>query len=110
MAESMQIPDILYKLIIRFNNGEKIGYLTTELLTTDAISRDTRYAIVTSCSIQNPAECTDVTMLNLSDIAYIKSEKITLDELAAERRTAGLRSPASSDEHQPKAVSHVKFI
>ena len=110
MAESMQVPEILYKLIIRFNNGEKIGYLTTELLSTAALSPDTRYAIVTSCSIQNPAECTEVTVLNLSDIAYIKSEKITLEELAAERRTAGLRSPTSGDEHQPKAVSHVKFI
>ena len=110
MAESLPLPDTLYKLIIRFSNGEKINYLTVEPFAAHTITSDTRYAVVTSCAIQNPAECTALTVLNLAAVAYIKSEKITLDELATEHRTAGLRSPVSSDEHQPKTLSHVKFI
>ena len=110
MAESMQLPDTLYKLIVRFNNGEKIGYLTTEPLAAHTISGDTRYAVITSCSIQNPSECAEVNLINLTDVAFIKSEKITVEELAAERRTAGLRSQAHSEENQPKTVSQVKFI
>src|SRR5687767_3629735 len=110
MAESMPLPETLFKLIIRFSNGEKVSYVTSEPFATGSINSDTRYALVTSCLIQNPAECTEVNLINLSDVAFIKSEKITREEFASERRTAGLRAPVSSEDHQPKSFSQVKFI
>ena len=110
MAESIQLPETLYKLVVRFSNGEKINYVTTEPIATTSLTSDLRYALVTSCSIQDPAECTEVNLINLSDVAFIKSEKITLEELASERRTAGLNSNFSGEGHQPKSISQVKFI
>jgi hypothetical protein len=110
MAESMQLPETLFKLTIRFSNGEKVTYITAEPFIASAITSETRYALVTSCSIQNPAECAEVNLINLSEVAFIKSEKITLEEFASERRTAGLRAQVSSEDTQPKSISQLKFI
>ncbi|MBI3650361.1 MAG: hypothetical protein HY231_04870 [Acidobacteria bacterium] len=112
MSESLKLPDPLFKLIIRFNNGEKFYFITDELIAAHHIAADTRYALVSSFALQNPNECTAVTLINLNDVAFIKTEKITLDELAAEKRTAGLHSFASAmnEENLPKTLSQVKFI
>lgn len=110
MAESMQLPATLYKLIIRFSNGEKVHYVTTEPVATHTLSGDTRYALVTSCPPQNPAECAEANLINLRDVAFIKSERIALEDLVAERRTVGLNARFSGEENQPKLISQVKFI
>jgi hypothetical protein len=110
MSESIKLPDTIFKLIIRFSNGEKFHYITDEQFIAHKITLETRYAVISSFSLQNPAECTDVTLVNLNEVAFIKTEKITLDELSAGRRTAGLHATSVSEEKLPKTLSQVKFI
>ena len=112
MSESLKLPETIFKLIIRFNNGEKIYFITDEQFAAHKLGADTRYLLVSSFSLQNPNECTAVTLINVNDVAFIKTEKITLDELASEKRTAGVQSftSALNEETLPKTLSQVKFI
>jgi len=112
MSESMQLREPLYKLIIRFGNGEVIHYVVAEPIEGRHVASDTRYAIITSFSLQNPSECTDVTVLNLRDVTYLKTERVTLDQLVGERRMAGLHAATSSkeDDRAPKTLSQLRFI
>jgi hypothetical protein len=112
MSESMKFPDTIFKLVIRFSNGEKFHYITDEQFLAHKITAETRYAVISSFSLQNPAQCTDVTLVNLKDVAFIKTEKITLEELSAGRRTAGVHSTSASlsEDKLPKTLSQVKFI
>ena len=106
------MPDTLFKLIIRFSNGDQFNYVTTDPYPASGINAETRYAIISSYAYQNPEDCTDVTLVNLSDVAFIKTEKISLEDLASEKRTAGLRSTNTTnlDDKLPKAISTLKFI
>lgn len=111
MSESMQLREPLYKLIIRFGNGEVIHYVVTEPIESRHIASDTRYAVITSFSLQNPSECTDVTVLNLRDVTYLKTERVALDQLVTERRMAGLHASTSKDDDRaPKTLSQLRFI
>ncbi len=112
MSESMQLRDPLYKLVIRFSNGDSIQSVVTEPIDTRMITPETRYAIVSSFSCQNPSECTDITVINLRDLTFIKTERVTLEQLGAERRSAGMHSTSTphGDDRVPKTVAQVKFI
>ena len=111
MSESMQLREPLYRLIIRFGNGEVIHYVVADPIEGRHIASDTRYAIITSFSLQNPSECTDVTVLNLRDVTYLKTERVTLDQLVGERRMAGLHATSSKDDDRaPKTLSQLRFI
>jgi hypothetical protein len=112
MSESIKLPETIFRLIIRFSNGEKFHYITDEQFLAHKIAPETRYAVISSFSLQNPAECIDVTLVNLENVAFIKTEKITLDELTAGKRTAGLhaQSAALGEDKLPKTLSQVKFI
>ncbi|HYP27386.1 MAG TPA: hypothetical protein VE262_11765 [Blastocatellia bacterium] len=112
MSESIELQDPLYRLIIRFSNGEKVQYVVSEPIAASAVTPDTRYGIITSLSCQNPSECAEVTVINLRDVTFIKTERVTLDQLTAERRPAGLSTSASpqGDDKLPKSLAHLKFI
>lgn len=108
MGESIQIREPLYKLLVRFGNGETIHYIVTDPLDARLITAETRYVVVSSFSREKPSECTDVTVINVRDLTFIRTERVTLDQLTGERRMAGLR--ASSDDRLPKTLSQLKFI
>lgn len=112
MSESMQLREPLYKLVIRFSNGEKIQHVVAEPIDARHITPDTRYAVISSFSLQNPSECTDVAVVNLRDVSFIKTESAGLDQLAPERRMAGLHatSPAKEDDRMPKVLAQLRFI
>jgi hypothetical protein len=113
MSESIQITDPLYKLVVRFGNGEMVHHIVTDPIDARSVTPDTRYAVISSYSCQKPSECSEITIVNLRDVTFIKTERVTLDQLAAERRMAGIRSPgaaASADEHLPKVLAQVKFV
>ncbi|HEY7911363.1 MAG TPA: hypothetical protein VIG62_05580 [Blastocatellia bacterium] len=112
MSESMQLRDPLYKLVVRFGNGEMIQAVVTEQIDARMITPETRYAVISSFSCQNPSECTDITIINLRDLTFIKTERVTLEQLQTEKRSAGLHStsPSHGDERVPKNVAQVKFI
>lgn len=112
MSESIQLKDPLYKLIVRFGNGEMAHYVMTNPLDARLIAPDTRYAIISTFSCQNPSECAEISVINMRDVTFIKTERTTLDELTGERRMAGLRSTGSlnSDDRLPKSLAQVKFV
>lgn len=112
MSESIQLKEPLFKLIVRFSNGEMVQHVMTEPLNAHLISPETRYAVISSLSCENPSECTEISVVNLRDVTFIKTERVTLDQLTAERRTAGLHSSGAgnSDDRLPKSLAQVKFI
>jgi hypothetical protein len=110
MSEALQLPDPLFKLVIRFTNGETLQQVMTDPLDSRTIAPDTKYAIVSTFSCQNPNQCTETTIVNLRDVTFIKSERVTLEQLAAEHRI-GIRSAGvGGDDRLPKNLAQLKFI
>jgi hypothetical protein len=111
MSESYQLPDPLFRLTIRFSNGETSQHMMTEPVDPRALSSDTKYAVVSAFSCQNPSLCSEVTVLNLRDVTFIRTERVSLDQLAAEHRI-GIRSAgvSSGDDRLPKNLAQLKFI
>jgi hypothetical protein len=112
MSESLQLHDPLFKLIVRFSNGEMIQYVLGDPIDARLITTETRYAVISSFSCQNPSECTDITVVNLRDVTFIRTERVTLDQLTTERRMAGIHSASTSsaDDRLPKTIAQVKFV
>lgn len=111
MSESIQLRDPLFRLVLRFSNGETIQYLLSEPLDTRKLSTDTRYAIITSVSIENPNELADISVVNLRDVTFIKTERVTLDQLSTEKRMAGIRGAVSAnDEKMVRTLAQINFI
>jgi len=112
MSESIQLRDPLFRLVVRFTNGETMQHVMTEPLDTRLIAPETKYGVVSTFSCQNPSICTEVFVLNLRDISYIKSERVTLEQMASEHRI-GIRSAGTTigDERlHPKNLAQIKFI
>lgn len=112
MSESIQLREPLFKLIVRFSNGEMIQHVTSDPIEAHLIKPETRYVVISSFLCQNPSECTEITVVNLRDITFIKTERVTLDQLVTERRMAGIHSSSASnsDDKLPKSLSQLKFI
>ena len=112
MSESLQLRDPLFKLVVRFSNGEMIQHIVSDPIEAHTISPDIRYAVISSFSCQNPSQCTDITLVNLRDVTFIKTERVTLDHLTTERRMAGIHSGSASshDDKLPKSLAQLKFI
>ena len=111
MSESLQLRDPLFRLIVRFTNGETMQHVMTEPLDSRMIAPETRYALISSFSCQNPSLCTDITLVNLRDVTLIRTERVTLEQLAGEHRI-GIRSAgvAGADDRLPKNLAQLKFI
>jgi hypothetical protein len=112
MSESIQLKEPLFKLIVRFTNGETIQHIVTEPIEPRWITADTRYAVITSVSCQKPNEVADSAIVNLRDVSFIRTERVALDQITGERRLAGLHStpPTKDDERMPKSVAQIRFI
>ncbi len=112
MRESLNLKEPLFKLIIRFGNGETINHFVSHQIDPSLIRPETRYAIISSVSVQNPAECTDITVINMRDVTFIKTESVTVEQLTTEKRKAGIFATGglSGEEKLPKTLAHVKFV
>ncbi|HMG34636.1 MAG TPA: hypothetical protein VKM94_11915 [Blastocatellia bacterium] len=112
MSESLQLRDPLFRLVLRFSNGETVQYVVGQPIDTRSIAPATQFAIVTSVSVDKPSELVDVSVFNLRDISYIKTKRVTLEQLGAERRMAGIRSTAgpNADDSIIKTLSTLSFI
>ena len=112
MSESIQLSDPLFKLVVRFSNGEMVNHIISDPIDARHITPETRYAVISSFSCQEPSQCTDITVINLRDVTFIKTERVALDQLVTERRMAGIRStgPLSADDRLPKTLAQLKFI
>ena len=110
MSESIQLPDPLFRLTIRFSNGETVTHMMTDPLEPRVIAPELKYAIVSSYSCQNPNTGVEVAMINLRDVSYIKTERVTLEQLAGEHRI-GIRSAGvGGDDRLPKFLAQIKFV
>jgi hypothetical protein len=110
MSESLQLRDPLFRLIIRFSNGETVQHVMADPIDSRMISPETKFALISSFSCQNPSVCTDTTVVNLQDVSFIKSERVTLEQLASEHRI-GIRSAGvSGDDRLPKNLAQLKFV
>jgi hypothetical protein len=111
MSESLQLRDPLFRLYVRFTNGETMQHVMTEPLDSRMLSPETKYAVISSFSCQKPSECIDVTLVNLRDVTFIRTERVTLEQLAGEHRI-GIRSSGTpgADERLPKNLAQLKFV
>ncbi|MEW6208907.1 MAG: hypothetical protein AB1631_11115 [Acidobacteriota bacterium] len=112
MSENLNIREPLFKLIVRFGNGETINHFVNDQINPDLIRPETRFAIISSVSVQNPSQCTDITVINMRDVTYIKTESVTVEQLTTEKRKAGIFATGglSDEEKLPKTLAHVKFV
>ena len=111
MAESIKLPDPLFKLTIRFSNGETVCHFVDKMIDTNSVNPEARYALISSISCQNPSECTDVSVVTLRDVSFLKTERVTLAQLSTERRMAGMRGATpSADDSIPKTLSQIRFV
>jgi hypothetical protein len=110
MSENIELKEPIFKLSIRFSNGEMLHFVVDSAIDSRLITADTRYAVISTVSCQNPNECTDQTVVNLRDVTFVRTERVTLDQLAGEHRTAGLRAAARGVDDKAKTLSYLKFI
>ena len=111
MSEGFQLRDPLFRLIVRFTNGETLQQVMTDPLDSRIITPETKYAVISTFSCQNPSLCSDIIVVNLRDVTFIKTERVTLEQLAAEHRI-GIRSAgvSGSDDRLPKTLAQLKFV
>ena len=111
MSESLELRDPLFRLTVRFTNGETLQHVMSDPLDSRMIGPETKYAVVSSFSCLNPSVCSEITVVNLRDVTFIKTERVTLEQLAAEHRI-GIRSAGVSgaDDRLPKNLAQIKFV
>jgi hypothetical protein len=111
MSESLQLSDPLFRLVVRFTNGETLQQMMTDPLDSKMITPETKYVVISSFSCQTPSICSDITVVNLRDVTWIKTERVTLEQLAGEHRI-GIRSAGvpGADDRLPKNLAQLKFV
>lgn len=109
MSEAIELKEPIFKLSVRFSNGELLSFIVDSPIDSRLITPDTRYAMISTVNCQNPNECADLTVVNLRDVTFIRTERVTLDQLAAEHRMAGIRITGRADD-KLKSLSYLKFI
>ncbi|HMF55257.1 MAG TPA: hypothetical protein VK619_02745 [Pyrinomonadaceae bacterium] len=96
----------LHRMTIRFTSGEIFAYIVREPLHAEDIPAAARFAVIHSYMCEPEGKCTEIILVNLNDISYIRTEHITgedlkrEEEMKSEHRTIGV--------HQP--LSHIGFI
>ena len=110
MSEALQLRDPLFKLTVRFSNGEMLQHMMTVPLDSRVLAPETKYVIISSFSCQDPSICSEITVVNLRDVTFIKTERVTIEQLAAEHRI-GIRSAGQpGDDRLPKNLAQLKFV
>ena len=100
-----------HRLTIRFTSGEKFVYIVREALHAEDIPPSARFAVIHSYRCETDDKCTEIVLLNLNDVSYIKTEHVTDAEIARlekeksetpdqQQNTIGVRHP----------LSHIGFI
>ena len=101
----------LHRLTIRFSSGETFVYIVREPLHAEDIPASARFAVIHSYQCETEEKCTELVLLNLNDVSYIRTEHITDEQLRSEEETH-----RQTHEQQQHAVglhhplSHIGFI
>jgi hypothetical protein len=99
-----------HRLTIRFSNGETMVYTVRGALHAEDIPSTVRFVVLTSYECESPDSCTELVLLNLNEISFIKTEHVTVEELEreeAKRREEDLRNNTTSP---PRTLTHIGFI
>ncbi len=99
-----------HRLTIRFTNGETLIYTVIEPVHAEDLSATVRFVVITSYLCESPEQCTEIVLLNLNDVSYIKCEHVTEEELEREattRREAELRNNTLGTQ---QSLSRIGFI
>lgn len=100
----------LHRLTIRFSSGETFVYIVREPLHAEDIPASARFAVIHSYQCATEEQCTEIVLLNLNDVSYIRTEHITGEQLQSEEETH--RQTQQQHEalgmHHP--LSHIGFI
>jgi hypothetical protein len=100
-----------HRLTIRFTSGETFVYIVREPLHAEDIPASARFAVIHSYQCETEEQCTEIVLLNLNDVSYIRTEHITDEQLRSEEETH-----RQTQEQQHHAVglhhplSHIGFI
>jgi|SRR5947209_1879013 len=96
----------LHRMTIRFSSGEIFTYIVREPLHAEDIPATARFAVIHSYMCEREETCTEIVLLNLNDISYIRTEHLTQEDLIreeetkSEHRAVGISNP----------LSHIGFI
>ena len=99
-----------HRLTIRFTNGETFIYIVRDALHAEDIPATARFAVIHSYQCESDEQCTEIVLLNLNDISYIRTQHITEGELQREdemQREAEQRQNTIGVHHP---LSHIGFI
>ncbi len=99
-----------HKLTIRFTNGETFIYTVAEPLHAEDLSTNIRFAVITSYLCEEPDNCSEIVLLNLNDISYIRTEHITSEALEKEELTKREAASQQSTIGPPQKLSRIGFI
>jgi hypothetical protein len=99
-----------HRLTIRFTNGETLLYTVRDALHAEDISTAVRFVVISSFQCESPEKCSEIVLLNLNDISYIKTEHVTEEELSREASTMRETELRSNTISSPQRLSRIGFI
>lgn len=99
-----------HRLTIRFTNGETLVYTVREALHAEDIASTVRFVVVSSFQCESPEQCSEIVLLNLNEIAYIKTEHVTEEELKREALTRSEAEARNITISSSQLISHIGFI
>lgn len=99
-----------HRLTIRFANGETLIYTVREALHAEDIPMGVRFVVISSFECESPEKCSEIVLLNLNEIAYIKTEHVTEDELTREALSRSEAEAGNGTIDPSDRISHIGFI
>lgn len=99
-----------HRLTIRFTSGETLLYTVRDALHAEDISSTVRFVVITSFECELPEKCSEIVLLNLNKIAYIKTEHVTEVELTREALIQSEEEARNTTVSSSQLISHIGFI
>jgi hypothetical protein len=99
-----------HRLTIRFSNGETMVYTVRDALHAEDIPSTVRFVVLTSYECESPDTCTELVLLNLNEIAFIKTEHVTNAELEREEAERLEADQRNNTKTPPRTLTHIGFI
>ena len=99
-----------HRLTIRFTSGETFVYIVREPLHAEDIPASARFAVIHSYQCETDEQCTEIVLLNLNDVSYIRTEHITDEQLQREEEMQRQTQERHNTIGMKHPLSHIGFI
>ena len=99
-----------HRLTIRFTSGEIFSYIVREPLHAEDIPQSARFAVIHSYQCETEEQCTEIVLLNLNDVSYIRTEHVTEEHLRREEATHHEAQERNKTIGMRHPLSHIGFI